>query len=90
VDRADGHEMAGGFDMAVAANLRHDELLDIIAALPSEFQQVFNMSVIDQLSHAEIAQMLNIDIVTSRTRLARARKRVQTELHARCLEILCV
>ncbi|WP_333876317.1 RNA polymerase sigma factor [Flavobacterium sp.] len=50
-----------------------DFLLKIIQELPDRYRLVFNLYVIDGFSHAEIAQMLNINIGTSKSNLARAR-----------------
>lgn len=48
-------------------------LLKIIQELPVRYRLVFNLYVIDGYSHAEIAEMLTINIGTSKSNLARAR-----------------
>ena len=48
-------------------------LLKIIRELPDRYRLVFNLYVIDGFSHQEIAAMLNINIGTSKSNLARAR-----------------
>lgn len=50
-----------------------DYLLKIIQELPDRYRLVFNLYVIDGFSHAEIAEMLTINIGTSKSNLARAR-----------------
>lgn len=50
-----------------------DYLLKIIRDLPDRYRLVFNLYVIDGFSHQEIAAMLNINIGTSKSNLARAR-----------------
>ncbi|WP_291130291.1 RNA polymerase sigma factor [Flavobacterium sp. UBA7682] len=50
-----------------------DYLLKIIQELPDRYRLVFNLYVIDDFSHAEIAEMLTINIGTSKSNLARAR-----------------
>lgn len=50
-----------------------DYLLKIIQELPDQYRLVFNLYVIDGYSHAEIAEMLNINIGTSKSNLARGR-----------------
>jgi RNA polymerase sigma-70 factor (ECF subfamily) len=50
-----------------------DYLLKIIQELPDRYRLVFNLYIIDRYSHAEIAEMLNINIGTSKSNLARAR-----------------
>ncbi len=51
-----------------------DYLLSIIQELPDRYRLVFNMYVLDGYSHKEIANMLNINIGTSKSNLARARQ----------------
>ena len=51
-----------------------DYLLKIIQELPDRYRLVFNLYVNDDYSHAEIAQMLSINIGTSKSNLSRARK----------------
>ena len=51
-----------------------DYLLQIIQELPDRYRLVFNLYVLDGYSHKEIANMLNINIGTSKSNLARARQ----------------
>lgn len=76
------------FERAAQANLSETDLLQMVQALPDDFRQVFNLSVIDQFSHADIAQLLNIDETTSRTRLARAKKKIQILLKQHCQQTI--
>lgn len=50
-----------------------DYLLKIIQELPDSYRLVFNLYVLDGYSHKEIATMLEINIGTSKSNLARAR-----------------
>jgi len=50
-----------------------DFLVTIIQQLPDRYRLVFNLYVIDDYSHKEIAEMLKITIGTSKSNLARAR-----------------
>jgi len=50
-----------------------DYLISIIQQLPDRYRLVFNLYVVDDYSHKEIAEMLNITIGTSKSNLARAR-----------------
>ena len=50
-----------------------DYLLGIIQELPDRYRLVFNLYVLDDYSHKEIAEMLTISIGTSKSNLARAR-----------------
>ena len=51
-----------------------DYLLQIIQELPDRYRLVFNLYVLDGYSHKDIAEMLNINIGTSKSNLARARQ----------------
>ncbi len=51
-----------------------DYLLQIIQELPDRYRLVFNLYVLDGYSHKDIADMLNINIGTSKSNLARARQ----------------
>jgi len=51
-----------------------DYLLKIIQELPDRYRLVFNLYVLDGYSHSDIAQMLEINIGTSKSNLARARQ----------------
>ncbi len=62
----------------VYARLGAEELLALIAKLPEGFRQIFNLNVIEQYPHTEIAVMLGITESTSRSQLTRARKLLQT------------
>ena len=55
-------------------NLSIDYLLQIIEELPDRYRFVFNLYVLDGYSHKEIADMLNINVGTSKSNLARARQ----------------
>lgn len=57
--------------------LSADELLACIARLPSGYRTVFNLYAIEGYSHGEIAAMLHIREVTSRTQFIRARNTLQ-------------
>jgi RNA polymerase sigma factor (sigma-70 family) len=54
-------------------NISLDYLLKIIQELPDRYRLVFNLYVMDDYSHKEIAEMLNINIGTSKSNLARAK-----------------
>ena len=51
-----------------------DYLLKIIQELPDRYRLVFNLYVLDGYSHKDIADMLDINIGTSKSNLARARQ----------------
>lgn len=57
------------------------ELLAVINQLPEHHKMVFNLYVIDGFSHAQIAKELGISEGTSKSHLARARKKIKELLH---------
>ena len=58
------------------------ELMKLISSLPAGFRTVFNMYVIEGYSHKEIAEMLDISEITSRSQLSRARTWLQNKIRA--------
>lgn len=61
-------------------NFSQQELLETIDELPEHHKAVFNLYVIDEYTHKEIGKMLNISHGTSKSHLARARKKIQQML----------
>ena len=55
----------------------YKELMQLIGALPPDARTVFNMYVIEGYSHKEIADTLGCTEATSRSKLQRARLRLQ-------------
>ena len=53
------------------------ELTALIARLPADARTIFNMYVIEGYSHKEIAEALGLNEATSRSKLQRARLRLQ-------------
>lgn len=64
----------------VWSNASEEEILKLIGKLPLGYRTVFNMYVLEGYSHAEIASMLKIDMGTSRSQLAKARKALQQQI----------
>ena len=64
-----------------AAGFSNEELLAAIDKLPVHHKLVFNMYVIDGFSHKQIGSELNISPGTSKSHLARARKKIQKLLY---------
>jgi len=53
--------------------ISNDKLMDLIASLPAGYRTIFNLYVMEDYSHKEIAEMLGISENTSRTQLLKAR-----------------
>jgi RNA polymerase sigma factor (sigma-70 family) len=58
-------------------DFNHEELLEAISQLPEHHKLVFNLSVIDKFTHAQIGKELGISEGTSKSHLARARKKIR-------------
>ena len=61
-------------------NLETDDLLQLIAKLPTGYRTVFNLYAIEGYSHAEIAAQLGVTESTSKSQLHRARALLQEML----------
>lgn len=55
----------------------YNDLMILVKELPPNNRVVFNLYVIDGYSHAEIADLMNINIGTSKSHLSRARATLQ-------------
>lgn len=64
-------------EVSPLGNIGYQELMKLIAALPAGFRTVFNMYVVEGYSHKEIAEALGMTEATSRSKLQRARLRLQ-------------
>lgn len=69
-------------DASVLDRLAAEELLACVASLPAGYRTVFNLHAIEGYSHGEIARMLSIEEVTSRTQFARARAALQKKVYS--------
>ncbi len=67
------------YDASVATdnNLNYNDLLAMVQQLPQGYRTVFNLFAIDGYSHEEIADMLNINIGTSKSNLFKARQKLK-------------
>lgn len=57
-----------------------DVLLECVQQLPDQYRLVFNLFVLDDYSHKEIASLLNISVGTSKSNVSRARKILKEKL----------
>jgi len=58
-------------------NVEFDELCQLIDLMPEGYRTVFNLAILDEMSHEEIAKICDISIGTSRSQLFKARKMMQ-------------
>lgn len=64
----------------LAYDFTREELLKSIDRLPPHHKSVFNLYCIENHSHAEISQLLGINVNTSKSHLLRAKKSIQNYL----------
>ena len=74
--------------LVINAEFTSNEILEEIHKLPQMYCIVFVLFVLDDLSHAEIAQQLNIEEKASRKRLSRARLMLKKLLFERSISVL--
>ncbi len=63
-----------------------ERMLAVIAKLPSGYRTVFNLFVLDNFSHREIADKLGICETTSRSQLTKAKRLIRDKLEAERIE----
>ena len=61
-------------------SLLYKELITLVKKLPPAYRAVFNMVVIDGLTHHEVADLLDISVGTSKSNLSRARVLLQKNI----------
>ncbi len=64
----------------VNREISNEEVIRLIQKLPAGYQMVFNLFVIDGLTHLEIADELNISVNTSKSQLSKARRWLRNKL----------
>ncbi len=64
------------------SSLTEKELIQMISRLPEGYRVVFNLYVMEGYNHNEIAEMLQIEPVTSRSQLIKARRILQKQVLA--------
>ena len=64
-------------DATALTDIGYQEILDLIAELPTGYRTIFNLYVIEGYKHREIAEQLDISINTSKSQLILAKKRLR-------------
>jgi RNA polymerase sigma-70 factor (ECF subfamily) len=54
------------------------QLLQVLNKLPDGYRTVFNLFVIDDMSHKEIAELLGVSESTSKTQFFKAKKMIKS------------
>lgn len=68
----------------------YDEIMSYVGQLPESYQRVFRLSVLEGLSHQDIAELLNIEPRTSSADLYRAKKQLRRSLAFLLLGLLAI
>ena len=66
----------------IANHLDNELLIQLIQTLPDGYRTIFNLYVVDGFSHKEISEQLEIDVVTSRSQLSRAKQLLRKKIVA--------
>lgn len=69
-------------------NLNLEEITNLILQLPKGYRTVFNLYVVDGYKHHEIADLLGININTSKSQLMKAKKNLQDLISKREASLL--
>lgn len=69
-----------GVEGNVLAELEAAEILKLVQELPPAYRTVFNLFVIEGLSHREIAEQLGVSEGTSKSNLSKARAKLKNKL----------
>lgn len=76
----DGNIENVSLEVIMKVDFSQEEILNALVILPEHFKLVFQLFVIDKFKHQEIAELLDINVKTSKTRLLRARGLLKLEL----------
>lgn len=76
LDIEKGHDYADE-DAPMPDIMPGEDMLPILQQLPPAYRTVFNLYVIEEYKHREIAQILDISIGTSKSNLARAKDKLR-------------
>jgi RNA polymerase sigma factor (sigma-70 family) len=64
----------------ITAQLSAEDILKLIQELPDSKRMIFNLFAYEGYSHKEIAELLNISVMTSKSQLSKAKKILQEKL----------
>ena len=69
-------------------SISYEEIMSAIGSLPEGYKKIFNMSVLDGLSHQEISELLDIAPHSSSSQLSRAKAMLRNILSPRTMLII--
>lgn len=77
----DGYcEQPEEFEIVDIKGINHAELIDMIQSLSPQYRTVFNLYVVEDYSHAEIAEELGISVGTSKSNYSKAKRNLREML----------
>lgn len=68
-------------DIELADDIDSDHIFQMISQLPNAYRIVFNLYVIEEYKHHEIAELLGISVGTSKSNLSRAKVKLEEILN---------
>jgi RNA polymerase sigma-70 factor (ECF subfamily) len=68
----------------------YEEIITLIDQLPNSYRRVFRLSVLEGMTHQQIAALLNIEAHTSSEQLSRAKKMLRRSLAVLLLGLLAI
>ena len=77
-------------DSASQQSIQYEEIMLAIDNLPEGYKKIFNMSVLDGLSHREIGELLDIAPHSSSSQLARAKAMLRNTLFPRAMLLIAL
>ena len=77
-------------DSASQQSIQYEEIMSAIDNLPEGYKKIFNMSVLDGLSHREIGELLDIAPHSSSSQLARAKAMLRNTLFPRAMLLIAL
>ena len=79
-----------GLPASVASAELYEEIMARIEQLPNSYRRIFRLSVLEGMTHQQIAELLNIDPHTSSSQLFRAKKMLRRSLVVLLLGLLAI
>jgi len=67
-------------DLTEISSFSEEEILQMLKELPTGYRTIFNLYVLDGLTHQEIASHLKISPQTSKSQLHKAKKMLRTKI----------
>lgn len=72
----------------VTSTLSKAEIMQYLKRMPEGYKQIFMLVIIDEYSHQDVSEMLDISPETSRSQLHRAKKWLRVHLSSNNLKLL--